>query len=72
MNFYKIESMIIEARWEFYSNLEQKFWQDTLNYKMCHQGTLNTASVLPFTLDKGPLHQISSIDTIAHCFLRDF
>ena len=74
MNFYKIESMIIEARWDFYSNLEQKFWQDILNYKMYHRGTLNIAiaSFPPFTLDRGPLHQIPSNDAIAHCFLRDF
>ena len=72
MNFYKIESMIIEARWDFYSKLEQKFWQDTLSYKASHPETLNTASFPPFTFDKGPLHQIPSNDAIAQCFLRDF
>ena len=72
ITFYKIESMIIEARCNYYSCIEQKFWQDTLNYKVSHGGTLNTASFPPFTLDKGVLNQIPSNDAIVQCFLRDF
>ena len=31
--------MIIEARWDFHSNAEQKFWQDVLRYKITHKET---------------------------------
>ena len=72
INFYKIESMVIEARWDFHSKLEQKFWQDMLSYQASHEGNSIVASFPSFTLDKGPLHQAPSNDAIAQCFVKDF
>lgn len=42
INFYKIESMVIESRWDFHSNAEQKLWQDVLKYKVSHKVTSDT------------------------------
>lgn len=72
INFYKIESMVIEARWDFHSNAEQKFWQDVLKYKVSHKETSETITFPLFTPDGGPLCQAPSNDAIAQCFLKNF
>ena len=72
MNFYKIESMIIEARWDFHNNLEQRFWQDILSYKIHHKRNSDIVNFPQFTLNKGLLYQTPSNDAIAQCLLKDF
>ena len=72
MNFYSIESLIIEARWDYHSGLEQKFWQDTLSYKLNHPETCLAVTFPPFTQNEGPLYQTPSNDAIAQYFLNDF
>ena len=46
--------MVIEARWGFYSKLEQKFWQEMLRYQASHKGNSIVASFPSFTHYKGP------------------
>lgn len=39
-NFYKIESMVIEARWNHHCVSEHKFWQDMCDYKTGHPSSV--------------------------------
>ena len=52
--------MVIEARWDFHSNVEQKFWQDVLRYKVSHKETSDSVTFPLFTSDRGPLYQVKN------------
>ena len=64
--------MVIEARWDFHSNAEQKFCQDVLRYKVIHKEMSDTVTFPLFVPDRGPLYQAPSNDAIAQCFHKNF